>query len=45
MEATEKALRQMGQRLGGTLLEKLLNGKGGLGAVRSIAARAIKQKG
>lgn len=28
MEATEKALRQMGQRLGGTLLEKLLNGKG-----------------
>lgn len=26
MEATEKALRQMGQRLGGTLLEKLLNG-------------------
>lgn len=28
MEATEKALRQMGQRLGGTLLERLLNGKG-----------------
>lgn len=28
MEATEKALRQMGQRLGGTLLEKLLNRKG-----------------
>src|SRR5207247_4975984 len=28
MEATEKALRQMGQRVGGTLLERLLNGKG-----------------
>lgn len=28
MEATEKALRQLGQRLGGTLLERLLNGKG-----------------
>ena len=26
LEATEKALRQMGQRLGGSLLEKLLNG-------------------
>lgn len=26
LEATEKALRQMGQRLGGNLLEKLLNG-------------------
>lgn len=28
LEATEKALRQMGQRLGGSLLEKLLNGNG-----------------
>lgn len=28
LEATEKALRQMGQRLGGSLLEKLLNGDG-----------------
>lgn len=28
LEATEKALRQMGQRLGGSLLEKLLNGYG-----------------
>lgn len=28
MESTEKALREMGQRLGGSLLEKLLNGDG-----------------
>ena len=28
LEATEKALRQMGQRLGGSLLGKLLNGDG-----------------
>lgn len=34
MEATEKALRQMGQRLGGTLLEKLLNGKGEPGSTQ-----------
>jgi hypothetical protein len=29
MEATENALREMGHRLGGSLLEKLLNGRGG----------------
>jgi hypothetical protein len=28
MEATENALREMGHRLGGSLLEKLLNGRG-----------------
>jgi hypothetical protein len=27
MEATENALREMGHRLGGSLLEKLLNGR------------------
>jgi hypothetical protein len=32
MEATEKALRQMGQQLGGSLLEKLLNGNAGDGS-------------
>ena len=34
LEATEKALRQMGQRLGGSLLEKLLNGNGEAGSSR-----------
>ena len=46
MESTEKALREMGQRLGGSLLEKLLNGdrepsSGGIECGKGHSARFV----